>query len=79
MFLKYENAVDESDEYKENERSADQVMTKRKDRADGEWKAQSYRKEQSATDSRSVLHGGTGGIARAVNWEQSVMDSRSFA
>ena len=45
LFLKYGGAVDESDEYKENDLSADQGMTKRKSRTDGERNVRAYREE----------------------------------
>ena len=67
LLLKYGGAVDESGEYKENERSAGQGMTKRKSHADGERNTQAYREQQSATDSGRVLRGGMGGTARAAD------------
>ena len=57
MLLKYGGAVNESNEYKENERSVDQGMMKRKDRADGEKNTRAYQEEQFATDSRRVCVG----------------------
>ena len=76
MLLKYGGVADKSDKYNENEHAADQGMTNRIDRADREKNTQAHRKEDSATNSRSVLRVGTDGTVWAADWEHSAMDAR---